>query len=225
MIFLIDDNKYGQMSENYKLDFTSILESYPENIKWLQTISVNNIEFLLSSASCILIHDSLESNEDKDRLVAMAKKNNIPHCIFSNGFTATIFEGESIKEIKKDRLYNNLLTFINHFIVYGKIDLKLLSLGKNYEAEKASIIQDKLINGVLFTNRNIFNYEAAFPSGSQSFKDLRELFYMSEKNSDYDVFENVFNNFEDTYNDNSTTAQMMKEIINSLTHKVIERYE
>lgn len=225
MIFLIDDNKYSQMSENYKFDFTSILKSYRESIKWLQTIAEYDIESLLSSASCILIHDSLDSKEEKERLVAMTKKRNVPYCIFSNGFTATIFEGESIKEIKKDRLYNNLLVFIKLFNTDRKVDLKLLSLGKNYEAEKAYIIQDRLINGVLFTNRNNFNYEAVFPSGSLGFKDLRELFYMSEKFSDYKIYENAFNNFEDTYNNHGTTAQMMKEIINSLTQKVIERNE
>ena len=225
MIFLIDDNKYSQMSENYKFDFTTILLSNPEHIKWLQTISADDIEKILSSAACILIHDSLDDKEEKERLIAMVKKNNIPYCIFSNGFIATVFEGESIKEIKKDRLYNNLLVFLNNFKTESKVELKLLSLGQNYEAEKASIIQDRLINGALFKNRNNFNYEIAFPSGSQDYKDLRELVYLSESYSDKDAFENAYNNFEDVYNDNRITSQMMKEIINSLTNKVIERYE
>ncbi len=214
MIYLIDDNKYGQMSENYKVDLTP----YQNYIIWQQTISFNEIVIVLSNVACILIHDSLEEKDDKERLVAMAKDKNIPYCRFSNRFAATIFDGNSIKEIKKDRLYNNLLVFINHFKSEGKIDLRLLSLGQNYEAEKASIIQDRLINGILFNHRNDFNYEVAFPSGSQEFKDLKELVYLSDQNLD-------FTDFEDKYNQNETNAQTMRKIIISLTNNVQKRYE
>jgi len=126
MIYLIDDNKYGQMSENYKLDFTKVLMTYQWDIYWLQKISGNDINNIISDAACILIHDSLEEKEDKERLVAMAKKNNIPYCLFSNGFAATIFYRNSIKEIKKDRLYNNLLDFINYFKTEGNTIYKYI---------------------------------------------------------------------------------------------------
>lgn len=225
MIFLIDDNKYGQMSANYKIDFTKALQPFQSHIKWLQTVLAKDVDIIISEAACILIHDSLDPKENKERLVAMAKKVNIPYCIFSNGFTATIFEGESVLEIKKDRLYNNLLEFIYHFIPESKVDLKLLSLGKDYEVEKAYIIQDRLINGALFTNRDNFNYEVAFPSGSQNWKDLRELFYISENFSDNTEYEDEYNNFEDAYNKDGTTAEIMQKAINSLTNKVIKRYE
>lgn len=218
MIFLIDDNKYGQMSENYKFDFTSILQSFPSHIRWLQTISGNDIEMIITNASCILIHDSLDVKEEKERLVAMARKGNIPYCIFSNGFAATIFEGESIKEIKKDRLYNNLLIFINHFKTTGKLDMKLLSLGQNYEAEKASIIQDRLINGTLLTHKDNFNYEIAFPSGSLEYKDLMELVYLSDPSIDFSVF-------EDKYNSRETTAHTMRNLIINMVKNVKQKYE
>lgn len=218
MIYLIDDNKYGQMSENYKLDFTRILLTYQDFINWLQTISENDIGNIISIASCILIHDSLEEKENKERLVAMAKINNIPYCLFSNGFAATIFDGNSIKEIKKDRLYNNLLDLINHFESEGKIDLKLLSLGRNYEIERASIIQDRLINGTLLIHKEKFNYEVAFPSGSLEYKDLRELVYLSDPTIDY-------SDFEDTYNSRNTTAQSFRLVIISLAKNVKRKYE
>jgi hypothetical protein len=218
MIYLIDDNKYGQMSENYKFDFTSILQSFSNEIKWLQTVSTKDIDMLISNASCILIHDSVNPKEDKERLIAMAKKSNIPYCIFSNGFAATIFEGESIKEIKKDRLYNNLLVFINNFKTDGKVDLKLLSLGQNYETEKASIIQDRLINGVLFTYKYNFNYEVAFPSGSLEYKDLMELVYLSDPSSDFSVF-------EDKYNSKETSAHTMRDLIILMVKNVKQKYE
>lgn len=218
MIYLIDDNKYGQMSENYKLDFTKVLLTYQGFINWVQAISENDIVHIITDASCILIHDSLEEKEDKERLVAMAKKNNIPYCLFSNGFAATIFDGNYIKEIKKDRLYNNLLDFINYFETEGKIDLKLLSLGQNYEIERASIIQDRLINGTLFMNKENFNYEVAFPSGSLEYKDLRELVYLSDPTID-------FSDFEDTHNSNNTTAQSLRFVIISLVRNVKRKYE
>ncbi len=218
MIYLIDDNKYGQMSENYKLDFTKVLLTYQGFINWFQTISENDIGHIFSDASCILIHDSFEEKEDKERVVAMAKKNNIPYCLFSNGFAATIFDGNSIKEIKKDRLYNNLLDFINYFKKEGKIDLKLLSLGQNYEIERASIIQDRLINGTLLMHKENFNYEVAFPSGSLEYKDLIELVYLSDPSID-------FSNFEDTYNSKDSTAQLLKSVIISMAKNVKQKYE
>jgi hypothetical protein len=218
MIYLVDDNKYGQMSANYKLDFTKVLLPYQSVIIWLQTISENYINNIISDAVCILIHDSYEEKEDKERLVALAKKNNIPYCLFSNGFAATIFDGDSIKEIKKDRLYNNLLDFVKYFDSEGKVDLKLLSLGQNYEIERASIIQDRLISGTLLLNKDNFNYEVAFPSGSIEYKDLRELVYLSDPSMD-------FSDFEDTYNTKDTTAQSLRSVIISLTKIVKKRHE
>ncbi len=218
MIILIDDNKYGQMSENYKFDFTSILRLFPDHIQWIQRVSGNDIELVIKNASCILIHDSLDSKEDKERLVAMAKKENIPYSIFSNGFAATLFEGESIREIKKDRLYNNLLVFINSFKIDGKVDLKLLSLGQNYEAEKASIIQDRLINGTLLNYKDNFDYEVAFPSGSLAYKDLIELVYLSDPSIDFSVF-------EDKYNSKETTSHTMRDLIIRMVKKVKQKYE
>lgn len=218
MIYLIDDNKYGQMAGNYKFDFTKVLLTYQGVIYWLQAISENYIGQIISNASCILIHDSLEEKEDKERLVAMAKINNIPYCLFSNGFAATVFYGDSIKEIKKDRLYNNLLDFIKYFEKEGKIDLKLLSLGQNYETERASIIQDRLINGTLFMNKEKFNYEVAFPSGSLEYKELRELVYLSDPSLD-------FSDFEDTYNSKNTTAQSLRQVIILLANNVKRKYE
>jgi hypothetical protein len=218
MIYLIDDNKYGQMSQNYKFDFTSILLSYPHHIMWLQNVAGKDIDTVLKNASCVLIHDSLDAKEDKERLVAIAKKNNVPYCIFSNGFAATIFEGDSIKEIKKDRLYNNLLIFISQFKTDGEIDLRLLSLGQNYDAEKASIIQDRLINGILLNHKDNFNYEVAFPSGSQEYKDLMELVYLSNPIDDFSVF-------EDKYNSKETNAHTMRGAIIDMAKKIKQKYE
>ncbi len=206
------------MSENYKLDFTKVLMAYQGIINWLQVISENDIKQIISDASCVLIHDSLEDKENKERLVAMSKIGSIPYCLFSNGFVATIFDGISIKEIKKDRFYSNLLEFINCFKVKGKIDLRLLSLGRNYEIERASIIQDRLINGTLLNNKDCFNYEVAFPSGSHEYKDLIELVFLSDPSID-------FSDFEETYNTKDTTAQSLRLVIISITKSIKRKHE
>ncbi|MET3978074.1 hypothetical protein ABIB62_000640 [Mucilaginibacter sp. UYP25] len=218
MIYLIDDNKYGQMAENYRIDFTKVLAKYPDSITWLMDLSASSPEVIIKNCSCILIHDSLDGKENKEKVVALAKINNIPYCIFSNGFTATIFAGISIKEIKKDRLYFNLIVFLNHFVEQKTIDFKLLSLGENYEVEKASILQDRLISGTIFNNRSNFNYEVAFPGGSQAFKDLIELVHLSNHAVD-------FSSFEDEFNSSDTTAEIMRQEVIKMAKKIKQKYE
>ena len=148
----------------------------------------------------------------------MEKKATRPYSIFSNGFAAKVFEGASIKEIKKDSRYNNLMIFVNNCKTDEKLDLKLLSLGKNYEAEKASIIQDRLINGTLLINKENFNYEVAFPSGSLEYKDLMELVYLSDPSIDFSVF-------EDKYNSKEATAHAIRDLIINMAKNVKRKYE
>ncbi|WP_341228436.1 hypothetical protein [uncultured Arcticibacterium sp.] len=218
MIYLIDDNKYEQMSKNYKIDYTSTLQSFSNHVTWLQTVPTKDIQIVIANASCILIHDSLDAKEDKERLVALAKSREIPFCVFSNGFTATVFEGESIREIKKDRFYNNLVILVERFVSTNKVNLRHLSLGQNYEVEKASIIQDRLINGTLLNYKENFNYEVAFPSGSIEYKDLIELVYLSDAADD-------FSDFEDKHNSKETTAQLMRSVITSMVKNVKSKYD
>lgn len=216
MIYLIDDNKYGQMSENYKLDFTEEVESRKEYITWLQKIP-DSIDGILSNAACILIHDSLEEKEDKERLVARAKNKEIPYGLFSNSFTATEFDGASISKIRKDRLYNNLLVFIGNFKDKGTIDLNILSYGLNYEIEKASIIQDRLINNALLINKENFNYEVVFRSGSSHYKDLMELFRFSNPSDD-------FSEFDEALESKVTNAQSMRDEIITMVKNIKKKY-
>lgn len=194
------------MAENYSIDFTKELVKYPGKVKWLRILNQSNIEEILNLASYILIHDSVDEKEFKDRLLTEVKNKKIPYCIFSNGLTATVFDATSIVSIKKDRLYKNLLTFIQAFISGNDPQLKLLALGLNYDREKAAIIRDKLINGVLLAARDKFNYENAFPSGSQQYKELKELVYLSSPEMDFSAFEEEFNH-------SATTAETMRQEI------------
>jgi hypothetical protein len=217
MIYIIDDNRYNQMSENYRIDFTKELLKYVGKVNWTKTINKSNIDHILQTASCILIHDSVDEKEFKDKLLVESRNKNIRYCIFSNGLTATVFDSESILSIKKDRLYTNLLTFIQAFVSTGDAQLKLLALGVNYDREKAAIIRDRLINGVLLAARNSFVYERAFPSGSQEYKDLKELVYLD--NSD-----RTFSSFEHEFNQPSTTADILREEIIRMS-KTVKSHE
>lgn len=207
MIYIIDDNRYNQMSQNYRVDFTKELLNYPKKVKWLTNVIESSINKIITTASCILIHESVEEKESKEKLLALAKENTkIPYCVFSNGLTATVFGNNSITSIKKDRLYCNLIGFIHHYLNEGKIELKLLALGVNYDVERAGILRDRLIE-VLLINRRNFNYELVFPSGSQPYKDLYELHYLTKQESD-------FSHFEDFINKAGMTAENMRiEII------------
>jgi hypothetical protein len=219
MIIIIDDNRYNQMSENYKTDFTKELLRYTNKVKWIKNINNSNLNEILSVASCILIHDSVEEKDIKDRLIASLRlSNKIPYCIFSNGFTATVLNENSITSIKKDRLYNNLLVFIQAFIGSGKPDLRLLALGAKYDLEKGALLQDRLISNVLLVHRQDFHYETAFPSGSQAYKDLRELVYLSDPKLDFSAF-------EETFNQSSTTAEILRKEIIRMTLQIKKKYE
>lgn len=217
-MYLIDDNKHGQMLLNYKIDFSKApFKDYIE-IKWLQDLSPTNFELIKKDATCILIHDSLDEKEKKEYLIAMAKDRKIPYCTFSNGFTATEFNGESISEIKKDRFYLNFEAFLKHFKLEKKIEFKLLSYGENYEIEKAFIIQDRLINGTLFNYRNNFDYSTAFPINSPDYKDLKELVHLSMPNIDFFIH-------EDEYLIENFTAQLMRQEIIKMVKIVKQNYE
>lgn len=189
MIYLLDDNLYNQMALNYKVNFVDELKLHPQ-VKWLDSLeAINIVDSIIADARCILIHNSINPIEVKLKLIAFAEIKLIPYVIFSNSFTATIFESNFIREIKKDRMYHNLLAFIKEYEASNNITLQILSWGKDYEYEKALIIQDRIINGTLFNNRRIFNYEIAFPGGSNDQKDLFELVAMSNISSNFDSFQ------------------------------------
>jgi len=204
------------MSENYRFDFTVELLNFPEYITWLTKLNSDELGSIVSRASCIMIHDSIDSKEDKEHLLALAKKKGITYCIFSNRFSATLFEGSSIKEIKKDRMYNNLLSFIINFKKHKIIDLGFVALGQNYKIEKALIIQERLALGTLFENRKDFNYEVAFPSGSQHYNDLITLYNLAYQDDNFSLF-------EETFNRSDTTVDEIINQINLLVKQIAEK--
>ncbi len=197
------------MALNYRVNFVEEIKLHP-GVMWIDSLkSENCVDSIISNANCILIHNSINLTEVKLKLIFKAKLNLIPFVIFSNSFTATLFDGDSIKEINKDRMYHNLLAFINEYEKTSNIIIQILSWGKDYEFEKALIIQDRIFNGTLFINRKAFNYEVAFPGGSNDQKDLFELVTMSDFTPDFDLF-------QEEYGYDST----LEEIVNMISRMV-----
>lgn len=194
MIYVIDDNRYNQMSLNYRVDYTKRLKEdrYRGKVEWVTKVDSTNLTEIIRKASCLLIHDSMDEKDHKEKLLELAKDKKIPYCIFSNGFVATRFEGNSITSIKKDRLYGNLLQFIEHFKNEKKIDLSILDLGTNYAFEKAGILRDSIM-AVLAANKKDFNYELVFPSKSEPYKALYDLHSLANLPSDFSDFESQLN--------------------------------
>ena len=151
-------------------------------------------------------------------MIILSKVQKIPYVIFSNSFTATVFEDISIVKIKKDRLYHNLLAFIDNFRDKKNIDLKLLDFGLDYNKSKAKIIQNRLFYSVLLNGRN-FDYETTFVQGNEAYKDLKELVHLSNQDSD---IETVFPVFEENLLDSDIDVVKMRNIIKELVKKVTE---
>ena len=215
MIYLIDDNKHGQMSENYGVDFTQELQNYSDFIVWKSAITIDEIANCALILSCILIHDSFEEPV-KSEIIDLAKKQKVPCVVFSNGFTATIFENSLNVTIKKDRMYHNLLPFLEYFKNKGIIDLKLLDFGLDYNKSKAKIIQNRLFYSVLISSKN-FDYESIFIDKSEAYKDFKELVHLSNPNKDIEIF---FPKFEEDLLNNDVDIIKFKNIIKQLVKNI-----
>lgn len=222
MIYLFDDDKYGQMSMNYKIDFKTELQKYSEYITHF--ISHNDYSGLnfLDNAKSVLIHNSFPDSLKTERIKAECKLRNISLVVFSNQFTGTVFSDENkrhISEIKKDRMYFNLLPFIDYYKdkEHGKIKIEILSLGKNYDLEKVLIIHDKL-SLFLFSEQN-FIYESSIQGDSLEIKDLKELFHFAYPDKDF------CNDFEDELIENNTTSMELEDKINELVNLIKSKHE
>ena len=124
MIYIFDDNRFGQMSHNYHVDFLQELPKY-EFVTHIKKHSRQTEGYtFLDNAKAVFIHDSFPNGDDytdsehRKEIVARSIYRKIPYAIFSNGFAITVFDeinNNSIKAIKKDRFYYNLISFLNDY--------------------------------------------------------------------------------------------------------------
>lgn len=216
MIYLFDDNKYGQLSTNYKVDFLEYFSNNTCYIKHIKTHDEYNLKLLLRNADCVLIHQSFPDEIKSGIVKASCKKEGIPIVTFSNQYTGTVFADTNrthIDQIKKDRLYFNFIHFMVDYVESGKPDIKLLAMGKNYDVEKALIIQDRLLV-YLFMKQENFDFYRCFEEDETEWKELKELHFLAFPDADFDQFQEEIEN---------TTAAELREIAKTLTSQILKR--
>ena len=171
MIYLIDDNKFRQMSLNYQTDFEQEIKKYSSHITWKNSILKEDIDNIIQNAECILIHDSYNPLDIKNEIVEKAKNANIPYVLFSNSYSSTITENTNIAKIKKDLFYKNLLPFIDDIIANSKINFDILSYGKEYNQKKIKILENSLLYNTLYLQKENL-YSEIFISSTEDRKSV-----------------------------------------------------
>mgnify|MGYP006291564731 CR=1 FL=1 len=227
MIYIFDDNIYGQLSSNYRINYIDYFEEKSEYLIHIKSHNQYQLSDLLKTAHCVLIHHSFPDEIETGRIQANCKEQGIPLVIFSNQYTGTVFYDEkkmAISQIKKDRMYYNLMHFVDKYINSGEIHLDLLVLGKNYEVEKARIILDRL-SLFLFIHQQDFYYNVYFTEKcndsekdkekTNAWKDLKELFYMAIPEEDFD---NIEEDLE------QITVHELLQKIKSLVSLILEKH-
>lgn len=229
MIYLFDDNSHNQMSENYGINYINELPKYEDIITYFKKHSDTEGYAFLDNATAVFVHDSFPNGEEysnfehKLRIIAEAKRKKIPYVVFSNSsdFTMTTYDStipNSIKTIKKDRFYYNLLNFLNYLKQGKNFKIEVLAIGEYYEKEKTIIIRDKL-SKFLLERGEYFNYERDIEDGGEYYKLLKELFFFAYPESS----EEKFAEFDAAAFHKNITSKDFKIYINILAKEIISK--
>jgi hypothetical protein len=158
MIYLIDDNQNNQRQINYNITYIEegVFDGYLTSVEKLNPSEsfseINHLDFL-KTADCILLHASTEdfhidkgfmsgsrTNSIKIKEVISQEGDIIPLVLFSNSMGSPDFDNKDeikyIRGIKKNLFYERLYDFLKNYQISGKVDLKLLALGKNYASDE-----------------------------------------------------------------------------------------
>lgn len=225
MIYLFDDNEFGQMSSNYGIDIIEALKGYSEIIRhFTEFPDLHRIEELILNAEMIFIHYSFSPPDINERICFLAEDKQIPLVVFSGGEPITIFDDKNenvIRKMKKDRFYFNLIPFLQRYKKNKEnVSLKELVYGDNYEIERSLLIQDYLF-GVLISSDDMADYGQLINSGSKKYKDLHELFYLAYGKE----FEEQFSGFDEDAFNNSFGIKEIAARIKKLVKIIREKYE
>ena len=229
MIYLFDDNRHGQMSQNYILDFLQELPKYNFVVHFQKHSRNTDGYAFLKSATAVFVHDSFPNGDNysdsghKQTIIEKAKLLKIPYVIFSNQFAVTVFDdlhANSIKAIKKDRFYYNLIDFLNDYEQNKKLKIEKLAIGRDYEKAKTGIIDDRL-STFLFQKRKYFYYEDMIRVDSEAGKDLIELFYFKYGKEG----EQKFLDFHNTCIEKKWGVKDLEKYVSNLVNQILEKYE
>lgn len=156
-IYLIDDNLDGNRSK-YGSSFVDE-GKYADVLCSIDKISAfDNLSFI-EDAACVLLHKTLNDfydgqyHEDSQKVATIIGEmpnigDVIPLAVFSDGFTSDKGDynpkmPKVLYNLSKRAFYNRLESFVVHYKDIGKIDLRILAYGNDFEkvlVEKAATI-------------------------------------------------------------------------------------
>lgn len=169
MIYLIDDNQSDQRLNFYGIDYiengeySDFLVSLERIKKKDSMVDISHIEFL-KEAKCIFLHDTTEDVDENNKHITGSRTNslkikelisnegqNIPLVVFSNRMDEIAdYDREKnpnyIREIKKNKFYERLKDFLEHYKKYAEIELRIIAYGKNFQAYEIDRISLRLLN-------------------------------------------------------------------------------
>ena len=135
MIYLIDDTLNETIGSEFVFD-----DKYKQALVVIQ----NGAEFKsrmkdLYSADCIMVHLTFEhSNDVKDKAAIIADDGDgIPFVVFSGSFSENpdfdYDKNNCISGIRKSTFYQRLYDFLEEYLAYGKVDLRIIAYGKDFQ--------------------------------------------------------------------------------------------
>lgn len=228
MIYLIDDNQ-NDLRARIGADFVDegVFDGYLTAIDKLEkkamAVDTSHLEFL-KSADCILLHASTEdwsaekgflsgslTNVRKIREDVADFGDSVPLVLFSNGMENTVFHQEIspnyVQELNKTLFYSRLFDFMEHYKNENKVELRILTWGKNFLANEIGELAKNLLAKIAF-NDDSEVFEMRFIEGEEdSFDKFIRVSYPDE----------TINNVMDSIISNSFTVSQFREKINSIS--------
>jgi len=235
MIYLIDDNQNNQRKSQYGIDFVEngtfreILTSIERIEKSEKADDISHIEYL-NDAKCILLHTTTEdwdktngflsgsiTNATKITEMIAYEGKKIPLVLFSNQMSEVAdYNGEEnpnfIREIKKNVLYERLYDFVEHYKNTGKIELRILALGKKFQAIEVLRLANELL-GIVASYNDEDKFLITHISGKlHIFKEFIEMALpnISYKNILFDLEDNTISISEFRNKINIITESFLK---------------
>lgn len=173
MIYLIDDNQNKQR-ENLGIDFVND-ETFAEVLTSVEKIEkrglteLSHLDFL-NDAACILLHQSTEDYDFEANSFISGSRTNVIKIVesiaqegdvvslalFSNGMSETVYNYKItpnfVQQINKNLFYSHLYDFVDYYKQSGKIEMRILAWGKNFQSKEVSELAGNLLGKLAYIN-------------------------------------------------------------------------
>jgi hypothetical protein len=175
MIYLIDDNQNNQRIDVYKISFiedglfSKSLIAIDKIPKSGGAKDIHHLTFL-NNAACVLIHSTTEDTNESGDFISGSNSNvikiieeiaaegsKIPLVLFSNKMDeiATYdynINPNYISAIKKNKFYERLYDFVEHYQINKDIELRIIAYGKNFISQEVTALAQELLKPIAFEN-------------------------------------------------------------------------